>query len=390
MAQRPLHVAVVGATGAVGRALVQALDESDLAIASVALLGSEHGAGSELEVRGASARVEALDEPASDHSPKVNGAHSGANGAAPAGMPAGPSHAGVSGAGSGSGGGRAGRQLAGKDLVFLAAGAAVSRAWAERARAAGSAVIDLSPAFRADPQVPLVLPEVNPDAIGGLARGRLVATPGAPATQLALVLAPLHRAAGIERVAVTTLEPASAGGQRGVDELEAELRAMLSFAEPPVPTALPHRLAFNLVPQAGGFDPAGESDDERGLVAEVRRLLGSSLRLAATHVRVPVFHGVLQVVSLRTRRPLPAAEARTLLRAAPGVKLLDGPGEGIYPMPMLAVNDDAALAGRLRDDPSQENGLQLLVAGDNLRRGAATTALGVARLLVERQLLGGA
>lgn len=341
MSSRPLHLALVGATGAVGKALVQALEDLDLPIGSLRLLASERGAGSEVEFRGEDLRVEALAEGA----------------------------------------------FQGRDLAFFAAGAGVSAAWAEKARAAGCAVVDLSPAFRADPGVPLVLPEVNADALAGFPRRGIVSTPGPGATQLALVLAPLHRAAGVERASVTTFDSVSGGGQKGVDELEAEMRAMLAFQEPPPPTALPHRIAFNLVPQVGPLDAAGASEQERALVAETRRLLGSSIRLAATSVRVPVFYGLSQSVNLRLRRKLSAAEARELLRQAPGVKVLDDPGQGVYPMPMLAVNDDAALVGRIREDPSQENGLDLFVAADNLRRGAATTAVAVAKLLAERQLL---
>jgi len=341
MPSRPLHLAVLGATGAVGKALVQALEDLDLPLASLRLVASERSAGTELEFQGEARRVEAL--------------------------------------GEGS--------FQGRDLAFFAAGARVSLAWAEKARAAGCAVVDLSPAFRGDPAVPMVLPEVNAEALAAFSRRGIVATPGPAATQLALALAPLHRAAGVERASVTTLEAVSGGGQRGVDELEAEMRAMLAFQEPPQPTALPHRIAFNLVPQVGAFDADGASDEERALTAETRRLLGSSVRIAATAVRVPVFYGLSQAVNLRLHRKLSAADARELLRKAPGVKVLDDPGQGVYPMPMLAVNDDAALVGRVREDASQENGLDLFVTADNVRRGAATTALAVAKLLVERQLL---
>ena len=335
-----LNLALLGATGAVGKALVQALEDCELPLGSLRLLASDRSARTEVEFRGEARRVEALTEGA----------------------------------------------FQGRDLAFFAAGAGVSLAWAEKARAAGCAVVDLSPAFRGDPGVPLVLPEVNPEALAGFARRGLVAVPGPAATQLALALAPLHRAAGLERASVTTLESVSGGGQRGVDELEAEMRAMLSFQEPPQPTALPHRIAFNLVPQVGPFDPAGASEEERGLAAETRRLLGSSLRLTTTVVRVPIFYGYMQVVNVRLRRKLSADEARELLRKAPGVKVLDSPSEGVYPMPMLAVNDGAALVGRIREDPSQENGLDLIVAADNLHRGAATTALAIARLLAEKHL----
>jgi aspartate-semialdehyde dehydrogenase len=335
MAIRPLTVAVVGATGAAGKALVQALEESDLPVEELRLLATERSAGAELDFRGDLLRVAAAKEGA----------------------------------------------LAGVHLAFLAAGAAASREWAPRARAAGAVAIDLSPAFRAAAEVPLALPELNPEALGRVAAGGLVAVPGPAAAHLALVLAPLHRAAGVERASTVVLEAVSGAGQRGVEELEAELRAMLSLQEPPPPTALPHRVAFNVVPQIGAPGDDGATEEERAVATEVRRLLGSSVAVTATALRVPVFYGHLQAVSVTTRRKVGAAEARDLLRGAPGVKVLDAPGEGVYPMPMLAVNDDAVLVGRLRE---REDGLDLVLAGDNLRVGGAATAVAAAKLLAER------
>jgi aspartate-semialdehyde dehydrogenase len=337
MAARPLKVAVLGATGAAGRALLQALEEGDLPVGSLRLLASARSAGTELEFRGEPRRVEVAGEGA----------------------------------------------LRGVDVVFLAAGAAASREWAPRAAAEGALAVDLSPAFRADAGVPLVLPAVNGEALARLGKGALVALPGPAAAHLALALAPLHRAAGVERASVTVLAAASGAGQRGVEELEAEVRALLSFQEPPPPTALAHRVAFNVVPQAGAFADDGASEEERALAAEVKRLLGSSLRVAATVVRVPVFYGHAQAVNIRTRRKLAAAEARELLRGAPHVKVVDAPTEGVYPMPMLAVNDEAVLVGRVREDATQENGLDLFLAADNLRQGGAS-ALAVATALAER------
>ncbi len=331
----PLHVGILGATGAVGRALVQLLDEGELPVASLRLLASEHSAGAELDYAGETLRV----------APVAQGSFDGL------------------------------------DLVFMAAGAAAACAWAPKATAAGAAVVDLSAAFRADPSVPLIVPELNGAA---LRRGSvpLAASPGPGAVQLALVLSALRAAAGLEEVAVASLQPAATAGQRGVEGLEDELRAMLAFQEPDPPTALPHRLAFNLIPQVGVVGDDGSTEDELRLASEVRRVLGDErLRLRVTAVRLPLFHGHTQLLSLRTGRPLSAAEAREALRAAPGVKLLDAPQEGVYPMPMLAVADDAVLAGRVRKDPTRENGLELVVVGDDLRRGGALNAVGIARLL---------
>ena len=335
-----VSVAIVGATGAVGRALVQAIEESDLDIGELRLFASERSAGSEIDFRGELARV----------GPLRDGAF---------------------------------RDL---DLAFFSATAEVARAWAGRAWAAGCPVIDLSPAFRADADVPLVVAELNPGDVGGFRARGLVATPGPGAVQLALVLSPIHAAVGVERAVVTTCEAVSGAGQPAVDELESEMRAMLAFQEPPPPTVLPHRIAFNLIPQVGSMGEDGVSDEERAIVAETRRLLGADPpRIAALALRVPVFYGHAQAVNIRTSRPLSAADARALLARAPGVKVVDAPAQGVYPMPMLAVNDDAVLVGRVRDDATQERGLDLFLTADNVRKGGASNAFAVARLLLERR-----
>jgi len=336
MEQRPVTLAIVGVTGSVGRALLQALEESDLAVNQLRLLSSERGAGAEFDFRGEIRRADALGDGA----------------------------------------------FRDVDLAFFAATEEVSRAWTGRARAEGCLVVDLSPAFRLDDDVPLVVPELNADDAGRSKRG-IVSVPGAASVQLALVLGPLQAAAGLERVVVTSCESVSGAGQVGIEELEGQTRAMLGFQEPPPATVFPHRIAFNLVPQVGAIGGRGK-DGEHGIVLETRRLLGAGApALAITSLRVPLFYGHTQAVNVRTARVLPAEAARSILRQAPGVKVIDAPGEGVYPMPMLAVNDDAVLVGRIRDDPSQERGLDLLTASDNLRRGAATSALGVARVLLE-------
>jgi aspartate-semialdehyde dehydrogenase len=345
MPGRPLTLAIVGATGAVGRTLLEVLDEGGLPVERLTLLASERSAGSELDFRGEALPVSAVTEAAFE----------------------------------------------GVALAFFAATAEVSRAWAGRAWARGCVVVDLSPAHRDDPAVPLVVPELHGELQTIPARG-VVATPGASATHLALALAPLHAAAGIERVSVVTCEAVSGGGRRASEELEAELRAMLSFQEPPTPSVLPHRLAFNLVPQAGAVGPEGISAGERDVARELRRLLGADPgsappSVSATVWVAPLFHGHSHAVSLRLRRTLAPDEARGLLSKAPGVKVLDAPMEGVYPMPMLAVNDDSVLVGRIRGDPGHDRVLHLLVTGDNLRRGAAATAVSVARSLTGRGLL---
>lgn len=332
---RSFSLALVGATGLVGRAVLDALADADLDLSRLKLLASPRSKGARLEWNGEELPVDGLEEGALD----------------------------------------------GVDVAIFCAPPEVSRAWAPKARAAGCVVVDGSPAFRLEPDVPLVVPEVNLAAIEGVRARGVVASPGPSATTLALALAPLQRAAGLERVVVATYEPVSGAGQRAVAQLEREATDLMNAREPEPGTALPHRIAFNLVPQVGAFGADGRTEEEARLADEARKVLSApGLRVAATAVRVPLFFGHAAAVNVATSRPLSAAAAREALRAAPGVKVVDDPALSVYPMPMLAVNDDAVLVGRVREDPSQPNGLDLFLAADDLRRGAAT---GLVRLAAE-------
>jgi aspartate-semialdehyde dehydrogenase len=338
---RPLKVAVLGATGAVGTTLVQVLEEHDFPVGSLRLLASERSEGAEIDFRGDALEVEVAKDGALD----------------------------------------------GQDVVFLAAPEGVAREWAPRARAAGCAVVDVSPAFRLEADVPLVVPEVNPQDVDLWKARGIVASPGPSSVLLAVALKPLHDAAGLEHVAATVLASVSGAGQAAIEQLEREGQDLMNGREPEPGEALPWRTAFNLVPQAGPFGPDGRTGEESAVGAEARRLLHDpGLRLSATVVRVPLFYGHSAAVSLRTRRALDADAAREALRAAPGVKVVDDPAGKVYPMPMLAVNDDAVLVGRLRADASQENGLALFAVLDNLRKGAASNAVQIARILADRHL----
>jgi aspartate-semialdehyde dehydrogenase len=331
-----MKLVLLGATGAVGRALLELLEERDTPVESLKLLASERSAGTELEVRGESYPVEALAE----------GAFRGA------------------------------------DVAIFAAPPDVAKAWAPKARADGCRlVIDLSPAFRMDPDVPLAVAGVNDAGLSIGARG-LVACPGATALQLVAALTPLHAAAGVERAAVTALQSASGAGRRGVAQLEQEAQALMNGVEPEPGAAFPHRLAFNLVPAAGAFGPSGYGEEELRIAAETRRAMNAlELPVTATVVRVPVFYGHAAALNVRTRRKLPAAEAREALKRSPWVKVIDEPVQGVYPMPMLAVADDGVHAGRVRDDLSQPNGLELFLVAENLRTCAASNALRLAERL---------
>jgi aspartate-semialdehyde dehydrogenase len=336
MDPRPLRITLLGATGAVGRAVLEVLEDLDVPVARIRLLATARSAGQEIEFHGGAVKVEA---------PSVEA-------------------------------------FTGCDVAILVAGAEASRQWAPVARGAGCLVVDDSSAFRQDPAVPLVVPEVNGGALDG---ATLVASPHALSIALALVLQPLQAAAGLGSVVVSTYQAVSGAGHRAVEQLQREAADLMNGREPAGPGRIRHRIAFNLVPQVGAFDAEGLAEGEVGLARDLRRLLGlPGLALSATAVQVPVFHGHAAAVHLGLSRPLEVAAARELLRQSPGVKVIDGPGEGIYPMPMLTVNDDAVLVGRLRRDAALPNGLALFLTVDNLRKGGPTNLVQLARAMVAR------
>ncbi len=336
---RPVSLALVGATGTVGRAVLDVLDDLDVPVSALRAFASPRSAGTTISFRADDLRVEALREGA----------------------------------------------FRGCEVAIFCAGAQVAREWAPRAVAEGCAVVDDSPAFRAEPDVPLVVPEVNPDAVAAAPRG-IVSNPSTNVTALTVALQPLRAAAGLRRVVVATYQSVSGIGQGGVEALEREARDLLNLREPEPPARFPHRIAFNVIPQVGAFGAGGRTEEEEKLVRETRKVMGDpALRLTATAVRVPVFFGHSAAVNVATERKLGADAARELLRKAPGVKLVDDPAQRIYPMPMLVANEDAVLVGRVREDGSQENGLDLFLSVENTRKGAATNAIQVAQLLAARR-----
>jgi aspartate-semialdehyde dehydrogenase len=271
--------------------------------------------------------------------------------------------------------------LGGFDLALFSAGGGTSRQWAPRFAEAGATVVDNSSAWRRDPEIPLVVSEVNPHA---LERHRgLIANPNCSTMQLVVALAPIHRRAGIERLVVATYQSVSGTGKKAIDELDAQARASLAGADAPAPQVYPEPIAFNVIGAAGNFaDGDDHTDEERKMMFETRKILGDeSIGVAVTCVRVPVRICHSLAVNIQTREPLSAEEARELLSSAPGIAVED------VPTPLRAAGRDEVFVGRIRRDASHPRALGMWIVSDNLRKGAATNAVQIAEVLVERGLL---
>jgi len=278
--------------------------------------------------------------------------------------------------------------IQGFDLALFSAGGSTSGEWAPRFAAAGAVVVDNSSRWRMADDVPLVVAEVNPDALADH-RG-IVANPNCSTMQMVVALKPLHDAAGIERLVIATYQAVSGTGKAAVDELLEQSHALLHEREPAGPAAYAHRIAFNALPHAGSFaDGEDHTDEERKLMNETRKILGDpSIRVSATCVRVPVVNGHSEAVNVQTRRELSPGRARELLAAAPGVTVLDDPAAALYPLAIDASGRDEVFVGRIRRDPGHERALDLWIVADNLRKGAATNAVQLAELLHARGLIG--
>jgi aspartate-semialdehyde dehydrogenase len=332
-------IAIAGATGVVGGTVRAILEERDFPVAELRPLASERSAGRRLPFRGAEVEVRRLD----------------------------------------------GDSFAGVDLAFFAAGGAVSKEFVPRAVAAGAVVIDKSSGFRMDPDVPLVVPEVNAGHLDGH-RG-IIATPNCSTIQMVVALKPIYDAAGVRRVVVATYQSVSGSGQGGIAALDAQARQWADGGAVE-PQFYPHQIAFNLLPHIDGFLDSGATKEEQKMVDETAKIFADpELKVTATCVRVPVFGAHSEAVNVETRRPLSASEARALFAAAPGVELVDDPAALRYPMPLEAEGRDAVYVGRVRDDATIENGLDFWVVSDNLRKGAALNAVQIAEELITRRLL---
>lgn len=331
--RRPLRVAILGATGAVGQELLELLAERDFPVAELVPLASSRSAGRSLAWRGQDHTIQAVSEKAFED----------------------------------------------VDLVLASAGGSASKQWAPVAVRAGALVIDNSSAFRLDPAVPLVVPEVNPEAAFGHAG--IIANPNCTTILLTLALAPLAARRPMRRVVVSTYQSASGAGARAMEELRSLSRTVLDGGVP-VSTVLPHSLAFNLFLHNSPLQANGYCEEELKMVNETRKIMGiPDLRLTATCVRVPVLRAHSEAVNIEFSEPFPVAEARALLAEAPGVELIEDFEANRFPMPTDVTGRDPVAVGRLRQDLSDPNALELWLCGDQIRKGAALNAIQIAELL---------
>ncbi len=328
------NVAVVGATGAVGEEMLKVLEERGFPVGKVKLLSSARSAGRLLTFRRTAETVEELGK----------------------------------------------ESFKGVDIALFSAGGGVSREYAPVAAAAGAVVIDNSSAWRMDPDVPLVVPEVNPDAVGDRRKG-IIANPNCSTIQMVVVLKPLHEAAEMKRVVVSTYQSVSGTGWKAMDELRRQSAAVLAD-EPVECEVYPHQIAFNVLPHIDVFAEGDYTKEEIKMVRETRKIMGlPELRITATTARVPVFVGHSESVNVEFQRALSPEEARRILFAAPGVAVVDDPAKNEYPLALECGGRDETFVGRIRGDDSVRYGLNLWVVSDNLRKGAATNAVQIAELV---------
>jgi len=277
--------------------------------------------------------------------------------------------------------------IQGFDLALFSAGGSTSGEWAPRFAAAGAVVVDNSSRWRMQDDVPLVVSEVNPEALAS--HHGIVANPNCSTMQMVVALKPIHDAAGIERLVISTYQAVSGTGRQAIEELLDQSHALLHEREIAPPQAYAHQIAFNALPHAGSFAKGEDhTDEERKLMNETRKILGDeSIRVSATCVRVPVVTGHSEAVNVQTRDPLTPERARELLIAAPGVTVLDDPASALYPLAIDAAERDDVLVGRIRRDPGHERALDMWIVADNLRKGAATNAVQIAESLHEQRLI---
>ena len=274
----------------------------------------------------------------------------------------------------------------GMDFALMSAGSSVSKEWSPRIGAQGCVVIDNSSCWRYDPDVPLIVPEVNADAVAGFTKKNIIANPNCSTAQLVVVLKPLHDAARIKRVVVATYQSVSGAGKEAMDELWSQTKGIF-VTDVPEPHKFTKQIAFNVIPHIDVFLDDGSTKEEWKMVVETKKILDPRIKLTATCVRVPVFVGHSEAVNIEFDSPLSADEARDILREAPGVLVVDKREPGGYVTPVECVGDYATFVSRIRDDQTVDNGLSLWCVSDNLRKGAALNAIQIAETIIERDLL---
>ena len=333
------RVAILGATGAVGTELLELLEQRDFPLADLKLLASARSAGRTLPFKGERLPLEAVNDDSF-------------------------------------------KQI---DLVLASAGASVSKAWAAKAVAAGAVVIDNSSAFRMNPTVPLVVPEVNPQAAA--AHQGIIANPNCTTILMAVAVYPLHQVQPIRRIVAATYQSASGAGARAMEEVKTQTQAILQGQEP-VAELFPYPLAFNLFPHNSPLNGEGYCEEEMKMINETRKIFGApNLRVTATCVRVPVLRAHSEAINLEFDQPFDVAQAQAILSQAPGVKLVEDWEANYFPMPIDASGKDEVLVGRIRQDLSHAAGLELWLCGDQIRKGAALNAVQIAELLVQQNLV---
>jgi aspartate-semialdehyde dehydrogenase len=333
-------VAVVGATGNVGREMLDILAERRFPADEVVAIASRQSHGTDVSFGDKTLKVKAIDN----------------------------------------------YDFSDVDICLMSAGGAVSKEWSPKIAAQGAVVIDNSSAWRMDPDVPLIVPEVNADAVAGFTKKNIIANPNCSTAQLVVALKPLHDAAKIKRVVVSTYQSVSGAGKEGMDELFAQTKAVYTTGE--IETKkFPRRIAFNLIPHIDVFMEDGYTKEEWKMMMETKKILDPMIKLTATCVRVPVFIGHSEAVNIEFERPISADEARDILRKAPGCLVIDKHEDGGYVTPYEAAGEDATYISRIREDATVENGLVLWCVSDNLRKGAALNAIQIAECLNNRKLL---
>ena len=330
------NVAVVGATGAVGNMMVEVLQERNFPIKTLKLLASERSAGTTMLFQGKAHKVEQL-------TPESFGEI---------------------------------------DVALFSAGGSVSKEFAPIAAESGAVVVDNSSAFRMEPDIPLVVPEVNPHRIADFRNRGIIANPNCSTIQMVVALKPIYDAAGIERIVVSTYQAVSGTGKQAIQELQDQSVAIFNF-KPVKAEVYPHQIAFNCLPHIDVFLENGYTREEMKMVNETKKILEDpTIRVTATTVRVPVFYGHSESVNVETKKKITPREVRELLSKAPGVVVVDEPEKNLYPLAIDAAGKDETLVGRIREDESIEKGINFWVVADNIRKGAATNAVQIAEILV--------